>query len=349
MATWKPENVLLTLKGNEALSKVLAGQGKLTVTRIVAGAGYVSPSTLYNQKNVSNIKQTLEVNRVVTDANGSEISTTLSNINLDTAYSLYQIGVYCKHTDSDEEFLYLIAQCETDKPDNIPAKTDTVANFSYNLYIQHEGTTQFEVTVNQPGAISVSMLGKPNGVATLDSSGKVPSEQIPSLECAFYAIYGTTTLAEIKAAHETGKVVYMKKGTSRFVYPLITLADSFAQFAFVSYSGDLRRCTCQFVDRDIWREDEPAPLAKMPVSTAVTLSASGWNSSSKTQTVTVSGVLADETKQLITPAPALASQTAYYEAVVLCTGQAANQLTFTAKKIPTADLTVYVTIQGVSA
>lgn len=180
MATWKPENVLLTLKGNEALSKVLAGQGKLTVTRIVAGAGYVSPSTLYNQKDVSNIKQTLEVNRVVTDANGSEISTTLSNINLDTAYSLYQIGVYCKHTDSDEEFLYLIAQCETDKPDNIPAKTDTVANFSYNLYIQHEGTTQFEVTVNQPGAISVSMLGKPNGVATLDSSGKVPSGQLPS-------------------------------------------------------------------------------------------------------------------------------------------------------------------------
>lgn len=184
MATWKPENVLLTLKGNEALSKVLAGQGKLTVTRIVTGAGYVSPSTLYNQKDVSNIKQTLEVNRVVTDANGSEISTTLSNINLDTAYNLYQIGVYCKHTDSNEEFLYLIAQCETDKPDNIPAKTDTVANFSYNLYIQHEGTTQFEVTVNQPGAISVSMLGKPNGVATLDSSGKVPSEQIPSLEYA---------------------------------------------------------------------------------------------------------------------------------------------------------------------
>lgn len=184
MATWKPENVLLTLKGNEALSKVLAGQGKLTVTRIVAGAGYVSPSTLYNQKDVSNIKQTLEVNRVVTDANGSEISTTLSNINLDTAYSLYQIGVYCKHTDSDEEFLYLIAQCETDKPDNIPAKTDTVASFSYNLYIQHEGTTQFEVTVNQPGVISVNMLGKPNGVATLDNSGKVPSEQIPSLEYA---------------------------------------------------------------------------------------------------------------------------------------------------------------------
>lgn len=164
----------------------------------------------------------------------------------------------------------------------------------------------------------------------------------------FYAIYGTTTLAEIKAAHDAGKAVYMKKSTSRNVYPLITLDDSFAQFAFVSYSGDLRRCTCQFVDRDVWREDKSAPLAETPVSTAVTLSASGWDSSSKTQTVTVSGVLADETKQLITPTPALAYQTAYYEAGIRCTNQAANSLTFTAETVPTEDLTIYVNIQEVS-
>ena len=97
------------------------------------------------------------------------------------------------------------------------------------------------------------------------------------------------------------------------------------------------------------KTEEAALLAKEPVSTAVTLSASGWNSSSKTQTVTVSGVLADETKQLITPTPAIASQEAYYNAGIRCTGQSADKLTFTAKTIPTADLTVYVTIQEVGA
>lgn len=460
MATWKPENVLLTLKGNEALSKVLAGQGKLTVTRIVAGAGYVSPSTLYNQKDVSNIKQTLEVNRVVTDANGSEISTTLSNINLDTAYNLYQIGVYCKHTDSDEEFLYLIAQCETDKPDNIPAKTDTVANFSYNLYIQHEGTTQFEVTVNQSGVLDVSMLGKPNGVATLDSSGKVPSEQIPSLEYAAkkHASQHATGGSDPITPASIGAMPSMKR---TFIYDGINSTknlttagwyrilkhDSLNDKAFLinighqysdtgpenvlffvcsmpscpsivvlSHSNNPSRPTIIFYKKiritkdsnymyiDFYRaqdgdvciprvsiiefvtdattvqDKKGEPLDVLPVdeapdgetvllmqdvsvipsgnvltdankakSVAITLTASGWNSSSKTQTVTVSGVLADETKQLITPTPALASQTAYYEAVVLCTGQAANKLTFTAKKIPTADLTVYVTIQEVSA
>ena len=92
----------------------------------------------------------------------------------------------------------------------------------------------------------------------------------------------------------------------------------------------------------IWHSDKP-------ISKSVTLSASGWDSSAKTQTVTVSGVLADETKQLITPTPAIASQEAYYNAGIRCTGQAADKLTFTAKTIPTADLTVYVTIQEVGA
>lgn len=87
--------------------------------------------------------------------------------------------------------------------------------------------------------------------------------------------------------------------------------------------------------------------ANPPSSTTITLTTSGW--SSNTQTVTVSGVSADETVQLIMPVPALASQTAYYEAGILVTGQAANSLTFTCQTVPTADLTVYVVMQEVGA
>ena len=84
-----------------------------------------------------------------------------------------------------------------------------------------------------------------------------------------------------------------------------------------------------------------------PKSVSITLPASGWSDNS--QTVPVNGVVADETKQLIQPCPAMASQTAYYEAGILCTGQAANQLTFTCQTVPTADLTVYVVMQEVGA
>lgn len=84
-----------------------------------------------------------------------------------------------------------------------------------------------------------------------------------------------------------------------------------------------------------------------PKSVTVTLPASGW--SSNTQTVTVQGVLADESAQLIQPMPAIASQSAYYAAGIMCTGQAANSLTFTCQTVPTENLTVYVVIQEVSA
>lgn len=83
--------------------------------------------------------------------------------------------------------------------------------------------------------------------------------------------------------------------------------------------------------------------SKAPTSVAVTLTTSGW--SSNTQTVTVSGVVASETAQLITPTPAIASQSAYYEAGIMCTNQAANSLTFTCQTVPTSNLTVYVVIQ----
>ena len=78
----------------------------------------------------------------------------------------------------------------------------------------------------------------------------------------------------------------------------------------------------------------------------VTLTTSGW--SSNTQTVTVSGVVASETAQLITPTPAIASQSAYYEAGIMCTNQGTNSLTFTCQTVPTSNLTVYVVIQPLS-
>lgn len=86
--------------------------------------------------------------------------------------------------------------------------------------------------------------------------------------------------------------------------------------------------------------------SKAPKYVSVTLPSTGWAGNS--QTVTVQGVEADETAQLIQPMPAVASQSAYIEAGILCTAQAADQLTFTCSTVPTADLQVYVVIQEVT-
>lgn len=90
-----------------------------------------------------------------------------------------------------------------------------------------------------------------------------------------------------------------------------------------------------------------AVSAPTPVYRTITLTASAW--SNNAQTVTVSGVSATETAQLIQPMPAMASQSAYYAAGILCTNQAANSLTFTCQTVPTEDLTVYVVMQEVGA
>ena len=77
----------------------------------------------------------------------------------------------------------------------------------------------------------------------------------------------------------------------------------------------------------------------------VTLTASGWNSSTKQQSVTVTGILADTTKQCIYPAPVDTSyDSAWNSCDVLCVAQEANKLTFQCSEIPTSAIAVYVTV-----
>lgn len=73
-----------------------------------------------------------------------------------------------------------------------------------------------------------------------------------------------------------------------------------------------------------------------------TLTTSGW--SNKAQTVTVSGVLADATKQVILPGPVISSMEAWVSAGVICSGQGANTLIFSCTSVPTTDITVSIAI-----
>jgi len=86
--------------------------------------------------------------------------------------------------------------------------------------------------------------------------------------------------------------------------------------------------------------------ASMVSSTLVTLPRKSW--AGKRLTVAVAGVSKDEAAQLITPVPAAASQSAYYDAGIKLTAQAAGSLTFAADTVPASDLSVYVVVQEVA-
>lgn len=85
----------------------------------------------------------------------------------------------------------------------------------------------------------------------------------------------------------------------------------------------------------------------VPTACKVKLTVAGWNSSTKIQSVTISGVSADEASQLLLPMPTAASKSAYDDAGIQMTGQAANSVTFTCDTVPTAAIEVWVVIQSV--
>lgn len=84
-----------------------------------------------------------------------------------------------------------------------------------------------------------------------------------------------------------------------------------------------------------------------PSACLITLKASGWDATAKTQTVTVSGVSADEASCMIIPMPAVVNQSAYNDAGVNAVGQSADGVTFGCDSVPSVDLKVWVTWEKV--
>lgn len=88
--------------------------------------------------------------------------------------------------------------------------------------------------------------------------------------------------------------------------------------------------------------------AAKPILRTATLTTSGWSGNS--QTVTVNGVVANSSAQLIYVSPANKdSATAWGGAGVFCSAQGANSLTFVCDSVPSANISVNISIQEAQA
>lgn len=146
----------------------------------------------------------------------------------------------------------------------------------------------------------------------------------------------------VYAAYTTGKEVLCEYNS--VVYRLTSCTTTAAEFYAVE-EGTLLYLTLNKTLSRISTGSRSTDVTK----NTVTLAAANWTASGDgyTQTVTVSGVSATETDQLINVMPASASRAAYGAAGVYASAQAANKLTFNCAKQPTAALTAYVVIQEV--
>ena len=70
--------------------------------------------------------------------------------------------------------------------------------------------------VTDDAQIPLSQKGKASGVATLDSSGKVPSSQLPSYVDDVVEIAGVFSSAPVSGGYETGDLIYQTSGDKGF-------------------------------------------------------------------------------------------------------------------------------------
>jgi len=263
------------------------------------------------------------------------------------------------------------------------------------------------------GAIPASQKGAASGVAELDSSGKVPSVQLPSyvddvVEFASRDSFPATGEdGKIYIAEDTN-LTYRWSGTQ---YVEISPSLALGETSSTAYRGDrgktaydhsqttgnphgttaaevgarpdtwmptaadvgarpstwtpsasdvgavptTRKVNGKALSADISlsASDVGAATAEQvnalkPKTATVTLTTDGWRKGE--QTVTVNGILADSSAQIVDVCPAnKPSADRWAAAGVWCTSQAANSLIFSCDSVPTEDINVNIRMQGVSA
>lgn len=87
--------------------------------------------------------------------------------------------------------------------------------------------------------------------------------------------------------------------------------------------------------------------ATKPKACLVTLKASGWDATAKTQVATVASVVADEAAQMIHPMPKIGQITDYNDAGIQLIGQGEGKVTFMCDTIPEKNIEVWVVTEDV--
>ena len=175
MADWSSNNITLTTKGASVLSKVQAGSGSLTITRVVASEQYVAESVLreVTSLSVENLPLTIIDRHEVQDG-GSVIQVQLSNLYLSKAFTFNEIGVFATYSDNpSEEFLYIIAQVDADTGDKIPVYATTPVTATYDIYLYNIGADNIEITISSAGLVTYETLSKIYGLIQRNTAYEV--------------------------------------------------------------------------------------------------------------------------------------------------------------------------------
>lgn len=170
----------LTNAGQALQTKVLAGE-TLTFTRIALGDGQLNGQPIAPLTALISQKATVEVDSVrVVNTSTAQVAGFFSNADISTGFWWRETGVFAQDPDVGE-ILYGYTNAG-DAGDYIPTVADTRIEKYIFCSIAVANADTVDITIPSSDTyIPMSQKGAAGGVATLDSGGKVPEDQLPDL------------------------------------------------------------------------------------------------------------------------------------------------------------------------
>lgn len=170
----------LTNAGQALQTKVQAG-ATLTFTRIALGDGQLNGQPISPLTALISQKASVEVDSVrVVNTSTAQVAGFFSNADISTGFWWRETGVFAQDPDVGE-ILYGYTNAG-DAGDYIPTVADTRIEKYIYCSIAVASATTVDITIPSSDTyIPMSQKGAAGGVATLDSGGKVPEDQLPDL------------------------------------------------------------------------------------------------------------------------------------------------------------------------
>ena len=308
----------LTNAGQALQTKVLAG-ATLTFTRIALGDGQLNGQPIAPLTALISQKATVEVDSVrVVNTTTAQAAGFFSNVDVSSGFWWRETGLFAQDPDAGE-ILYGYTNAG-DAGDYIPTVEDTrIEKYIYcSIAVANADTVNITIPSSDT-YIPMSQKGAAGGVATLDSGGKVPMEQLPAGQNSGLATLGTDGKLSDGQVPSAEKVSYTN--------PALSSVSNVKQ-ALDALKDGLDSGTIT------------------PVQ--VTAAASGWSGSPAAQTLSIAGMTADSLYWVgLNSTATYAQRDAARKAVIAPTGQGANSLTLTCDGVtPTVDLPILVFLSG---
>ena len=314
----------LTNAGQALQTKVLAGE-TLTFTRIALGDGQLNGQPISPLTALISQKASVEVDSVrVVDNSTAQASGFFSNADITTGFWWRETGLFAQDPD-DGEILYGYTNAG-DAGDYIPTVEDARIEKYIFCSIAVANATTVDITIPQSDTfIPMTQKGQAGGVASLDSSGKVPAGQLPDMDFIPDSEKGEANGVATLGAD--GKLTDGQVPTAAKV--------GYTNNNQTSVSGALDALFQGLADGTI-------------TSRVITATSAGWSGNIPTQTLNVTGINADTMCWVGLDDSANAQQRdAARKAVMSPTAQGTNSITLTCDGVqPTVDLPILIYISG---